>query len=125
MTSVERDKISMQLAEDSKTDMLLDIVHRQGVANPSIYVAFFNLLSDEDVTSGQNLKNVLNVIKADAQSEDVLKKFKYEGRLMEENDKAILLKFKATIVKTLIVENILPDLVSSGIVSSSNKMKIM
>ena len=125
VTSQEKARIESQYAEGSRTDILLDILHRQGVANSNVYLTFFNLLSDESITSGQNLEDVLKQIKKDAVSEEVRATFQYERRLLEENDHSTMLKYKATIVRTLSVDNILPELVSCGVVSSADKMKIM
>ena len=125
VTTEEKARIQHQYAEGSKTDIFLDILHRQGVANPNVYLKFFNLLSDESITSGQNLKDVLKQIKKDAMSEEVRADFQYERRLLEENDHQTMLNHKSTIVRTLSVDNILPELVSCGVVSSADKMKIM
>lgn len=124
VSSTEKEVISGQLAESKKTDKLLDIVHRQGNSNTKIYHIFFELLSDDSVTSGQNLGSVLEKIKADSASEDVRKKFQYERRLLEEKDRAVMITFKSSIVKSLSVEDVLPGLVSTGIVSSTEKTEI-
>ena len=39
-----------------KTDKRLDIIHRHGFTNPKCLLHPFNLLSDESVTAGQDLK---------------------------------------------------------------------
>lgn len=124
VTNTEKEMISKQLAESTKTDKLLDIIHRQGKADPKIYCTFFELLSDDSITSGQNLESVLEQIKSDSKSDDVRNKFQYERRLLEENDRVVMIKYKSTIEKSLSVDNILPQLVSCGIVSSADKVEI-
>ncbi len=68
ITLTEKDIISHQDAEGLMTDKLLDIIHRQGQSNPSVYSTFFQLLSDESFTSGQNLGDVVRKIQEDAMS---------------------------------------------------------
>ena len=122
----EREKIAGQYGEGSKTEVLLDIIHRQGVADPAVYIKFFTLLSDdESITSGQNLEEVLKKIQDDSKLEEVRKKFQYETKSLEESDRLTLDKHKSIIMQTLSVENILPELVSSGAVSCASKGKIM
>ncbi len=125
VTSTEKATINKQYAESTRTDILLDILHRQGISNPDIYVTFFNLLSDETITSGQNIDDVLESIRKDSKLEQVRVKFQYEKRLLEENDRATLLKYKSTIVQSVSVDNVLPELVSCGVVSAEDKTAIM
>lgn len=124
ISTIEKEVISMQLAEGQKTDKLLDIIHRQGKADPKIYCTFFELLSDDSITAGQNLEQVLEQIKVDSMSDDVRKKFKYERRLLEENDRATMIRCKSSIVQSVSVEDVLPQLVSAGVVSSADKVQI-
>ena len=122
VSNTEKEVISKQLAESQKTDKLLDIIHRQGIANSKVYCTFFELLSN--VTSGQNFGSVLEQIKADSTSEEVRQKFQYERWLLEESDREVMIKFKSVIMTSLSVEDVLPELVSTGIVSSMEKVDI-
>ncbi len=122
VSAIEKEVISKQLAESQKTDKLLDIIHRQGVANTRIYCTFFELLST--VTSGQNLGSILEQIKADSKSEEVQRKFQYVRSSLEETDRKVMIAFKSLIEKTLSVEDVLPELVSDGIVSYMEKVDI-
>lgn len=124
VTSNEKSLIQNQLADGLKTDLLLDILHRQGVSNRQVYADFFALLSDESVNSGQNLGDVLNKIKKDALSEEVAKKFDYRKRLLEEDDHASLIRHKWAIVQSLSVQELLPELISTGAISTSDKEDI-
>ena len=85
---------------------------------------FFTLLSDESVSSGQNLGDVLKKIKKDALSEEVAKKFDYRKRLLEEDDHASLMRHKWTIVQSLSVQELLPELIGYGVISTSDKEEI-
>lgn len=124
VTSNEKSLIQNQPADGMKADLLLDILHRQGLSNPQVYLDFFSLLSDESVTSGQNLGEVLDKIKKDSLSEEVVQKFDYRRRLLEEDDHASLIKHKWTIVQSLSVQELLPELVSCGVISTSDKEEI-
>lgn len=121
VTDTEKGIIQHEVTESLKTDKLLDIIHRQGNSNPKIYVQLFDLLSDDSVTSGQNLGEVLEKIKQDSMSEDTAKKFDYGRRLLEENHRSALLRHKWTIVQSLSVDELLPELVSFGAVSLKDK----
>ena len=123
VSATERDQINGQLGENSKTAILLDIVHRQGVANPSVYVKFFELLSNE--TAGQNLQGILQKIRDNSTSDEIVKKFQCKSKALEEGDRLTLEKNKDVIVKTVSVENVLPDLISCGAVSWESNEKIM
>ena len=124
VTANEKDLIQYEPADGMKADKLLDIIHRQGFSNPAVYLTFFNLLSDESVTSGQNLGRLLDKIKTDSLSDKVLSKFDYSARILEEEDRAALLRHKWTIVQSLSVDELLPELISSGAISIADKEQI-
>jgi len=115
VSALERDQINGQYGEDSKTAVLLDIVHRQGVANPSIFVKLFKLLSNE--AEGQKLEGILQKIRDDSTSEEIIQKFQCKKTALEEGDRSTLEKNKEIIMKTVSVENVLPDLISCGAIS--------
>ena len=124
ITSTEKDLIQHEPSEGIKTDKLLDIIHRLGNSNYKVYTNFFNLLADDSVTSGQQLEPVLEKIKKDSFSEEVWKKFKYERRFLEEDDSSALKRHKWAIVQSLSVDELLPELVTLGVVSLSEKAEI-
>lgn len=124
ITFTEKGVIEHEVTDGQKTDKLMDIIHRQGITNPSVYLTLYNLLSDDSVTSGQNLKSVLEKINKDSLSADIVKKFDYGRRLMEEEDKAVLLKHKWSIVQSLSVDEVLPELISCGVVSPKDRTDI-
>lgn len=124
ITFTEKGVIEHEVTDGQKTDKLMDIIHRQGITNPSVYLTLYNLLSDDSVTSGQNLKSVLEKINKDSLSADIVKKFDYGRRLMEEEDKAVFLKHKWSIVQSLSVDEVLPELISCGVVSPKDRTDI-
>lgn len=124
ITSDEKSLILSKPADGQKADLLLSIIHRQGVSNPQVYCTLLSLLSDESVTSGQNLGDVVEKIKKDSLSEEVAMKFDYKRRVLEEDDRAAMLKHKWTIVQSLSVQEILPQLISYGAISLEDKVEI-
>ena len=122
VTDTEKGLIHHEVTEDLKTDRLLDIIHRLGNGNPSVYVQFFDLLSNN--SEGQNLGEVLEKITNDSQSEEVARKFDYGRRLLEEDDHAALLKHKWTLVQSMSVEELLPELISLGSINMQEKDQI-
>ena len=120
----EKGVIQNQVTDDQKTDKLLDIIHRQGNSNQSVYSDFFKLLSDEDVMAGQHLDDVVENIKKDSLSDDVKRKFQYKRRLLEENDSMALKNHKWAIIQSLSVDEVLPELIALGVVSSWEKVDI-
>lgn len=124
VSDTEKALIQHEISESQKTDKLLDIIHRQGNTNPKIYQDFFNLLSDDSVTGGQSFESVLKKIEEDSQSQEVERKFDYGRRLLEEDDRAAILKHKWTVVQSLSVDELLPQLISFGVVSLKEKDEI-
>ena len=124
ISPTENELIRREPTESMKTDKLLDIIHRYAYSNPIVYLTFFNLLSDDSVTGEQNLTKVLEKIKSDSLSDDVMKKFDYGARFLEEDDRAALIKHKWTIVQSLSVDEILPELISCGVISMAEKDQI-
>lgn len=124
ITETEKGLIQHEITEGLKTDKLLDIIHRQGNANPGVYVQFFDLLSDDSVTGGQNFGEVLERIKRDSQSEEVARKFDYGRRLLEEEDHVALNRHKWMLVQSLSVDELLPELISLGTISLQEKDEI-
>lgn len=121
VTPNERDLIRAELTDGLKAERLLDIVHRVGVSDLNVYKNLFNLLSDDSITSGLNLGSLMEKIKKDSLMEDVREKFMYRRNLLEENHRAAMMKHKWTIVQSLSVDEVLPELVSTGVISMLEK----
>lgn len=115
----ERELISHEITGSLKTDRLLTILHRRGTVNPDIFTSLFDLLSDESVTAGQLLDEVLKKIKADSYDNEVIARFGYSSGALKVGDNVSLRNFEDDIVSALTVNEVLPPLVSHGIVNLS------
>lgn len=119
----ERELISHEATGSDKTDRLLMILHRRGTINPDIFNSLFDLLSDESVTAGQLLDDVLKKIKADSCDDKVIARFVSSSDALKVGDNVSSLKFE-DIVSALNVKEVLPQLVSYGIVNLSENDQI-
>ena len=115
----ERELISHEATGSLKTDRLLTILHRRGTVNPAIFSRLFDLLSDESVTAGQLLDDVLEKIKADSRNDEVIARFAYSSGALKVGDSVSLRNFEDDIMNALTVSEVLPQLVSYGIVNLS------
>ena len=115
----EKELISHEVTGSQKTDRLLMILHRRGTVNPDIFDKLFDLLSDESVTAGQLLDDVLKKIRADSCNEEVKVRFAYSSGALKVGDNVSLRNFEDDIINALTVSEVLPQLVSFGIVNLS------
>jgi hypothetical protein len=115
----ERELISHEATGSLKTDRLLTILHRRGTVNPGIFSKLFDLLSDESVTAGQLLDYILKQIKADSCNDEVIARFAYSSGALKVGDSVSLRNFEDDIISALTVSEVLPQLVSYGIVNLS------
>ena len=115
----ERELISHEVTGTLKTDRLLTILHRRGTVNPDIFSKLYDLLSDESVTAGQLLDDVLKQIKADSYDDGVTARFVYSSGALKVGDSVSLRNFEDDIISALTVSEVLPQLVSYGIVNLS------
>ena len=83
-----------------------------------MYGRFIKLLSDPDVTSGQQLDTLVKKIRHDSESDKVVSKFKYSGEVLVEGHNASLREHEESIVGSLSVGEVLPELISRGAVST-------
>ena len=98
-------------------DMLLNLVHRRGVTDPEIYQRLLKLLKDTDATSGQNLEDIVKKIEEDSRKEGIEKQFEHTTGVLEERHNAALRKHEKAIIQGLDVYEVLPHLVSTGVIS--------
>ena len=115
----EEELILHEITGSQKSDRLLMILHRRGSVNPDIFDKLFKLLSDDSVSSGQLLGDVLKKIQADSCDETVKARFLYSTKELMVGDNVSLRHFEDKIVNALTVSEVLPQLVSYGIVNLS------
>ena len=115
----EQEVIRHEVTGSQKTDRFLTILHRRGSVDPDVFTRLYRLLSDEAVTAGQRLGEVLRQIKRDSSDEEVRARFVYSSGRLDAGDTVSLREFEDKIVNALTVSEVLPQLVSFGIVDPS------
>ena len=120
----EKELILHEVTGLQKTDRLLTILHRRGIVNQNIFDKLFELLSDESVSAGQLLNDVLKKINVDSRDEQVKARFDYSSDELKAGDNVSLRRFEDGIVNGLTVSEVLPQLISFGIVDLSENEQI-
>ena len=120
----EKELILHEVTGSQKTDRLLTILHRRGTVTPNVYDKLFKLLSDESIVAGQLLEDVLTKIKVDSCDEQVKARFAYSSGELKAGDSVSLRHFEDKIVNGLTVSEVLPQLISFGIVDLSENDRI-
>ena len=120
----EKETILKESVPSFMTDKLLTLVHRKAVFNPAVYNAF--LLAMEEV---ETLKSVVVDVRAAAVQRvsggnGAADNFTYTSDVMDEAYSAALKAHEHTIVAGLTASEILPDLVSAGVVSPEENESI-
>ncbi len=113
----EKERIGNEPSIALKVDKLLTVVHRRGVNDPGVYDRLLATLKDPDVTSGQQLESVVKKIEEDSRKEGIEKQFEYTTGVLEERHNASLRKNEPAIVKGLDVHDVLPHLMSVGVIT--------
>ena len=108
---------STKATDGEKTDGLLTIIHRKGVADNSIYERFLKVLNDEYLSGGQHLHELVSKIYADSTSPAVLERYRVQPGQLDPNQKAAILSHEEAIVSSLNVDDVLADMVSLGVLS--------
>ena len=107
ISTLERDIISEEVVPGLMTDKLLTLIHKKAVFDPNVYDVFLSTMDEEGT-----LIDVSEEVRAKAGDGDSYLWF------------AILKAHEDTIVAGMSVEDILPELVSSGVVSSEENENI-
>lgn len=118
ITFNEKELIKSESTSTERTDKLLTIIHRRGNTDETVYERFLKLLSDPMVTSGQQLDTLVEKIRHDSESDEVISKFNYSGGVLVEGHNTSLREHEESIVGSLSVGEVLPQLISRGIVST-------
>ena len=116
LTLDEQELILHEATASQKTDRFLTIIHRRGQQNTGVFDELLKLLSDEDVTSGQLLDDVLIQIRTDSVDPEIQARFVNQQRCGGDQPLS-LQSIEDKIVNTLTVNEILPQLISRGVVS--------
>ena len=113
ITIEQEELIKREPTGPNKADRLLMILHRHGSVDSKVYDELLALLSDKTVAAGQVLDDVLRKIKED--SCDPMVQARYDDGLKAGN--VSLHTSEDAITKALIVSEVLPQLVSYGVVT--------
>ena len=116
LTLDEQELVSHEVTTSQRTDRFLAIIHRRGQQSTGIFNELLKLLSDEDVTSGQLLDDVLIQIRADSVDPNIQARFSINEQMCGDQPLSPR-SIEDKIVKTLVVNEILPQLISHGVVS--------
>lgn len=114
ISNEEEEIILHEVTGSQKTDRLLSILHRRGSVDPSVYKKFFELLSQSD---GQLLRGDLEKIQRDSCDDEVKARFAYSTGELNAREAVSLRNLEDKIVNALTVSEVLPQLISYGIVT--------
>ena len=120
ITPDEKELISHETTGSQKTDRFLTSLHRRGTVDSSVYQKLLDLLSDESVAAGQFLSEVVKQIKADSSDENVKARFTNSDLREGDGD----WNDEDNVVKSLSVKEVLPQLVSYGVVTWNENDRI-
>lgn len=124
VTFEDKERIKNEVTSTAKVDKLLSIVHRRGVTDEKVYERLLKVLKEAGDSGGQDLDDVVQKIKEDAHKEGVEKRFEYAAGILEERHNAVLKANEHAIVSNLNVEDVLPHLVSSGVVTHEENVAV-
>ena len=117
VTLDEKESIMSKTTGGERSDALLTLIHRKAVSDESVYERFLAVLEDEYRSGGQQLENLVRRIRADAGEDEVVARFEAAPSRLDARQKAALRREEPTLVASLNVEEIMPDLVSYGVLS--------
>lgn len=117
VTLDEKEGIMSKTIGAERSDALLTLIHRKAVSDDSAYDRFLAVLEDEYRSGGQQLESLVSRIRADACKEEVVGRFEAAPSRLDARQKAALRREEPTLVASLNVEEIMPDLVSYGVLS--------
>ena len=113
----EKEVILSKTTGGEKTDALLTLVHRKAVSDKSVYERFLSILGDDILSGGQQLENLVAQIRRDADSDGVAERYRAAPSRLDPRQKAALQAEEKALVSSLNAEELVPDLVSCGVLS--------
>jgi len=118
ITPTDQELIKSQSTSSDSVEKLLSLIHRRGTTDNTVFKRFLAILADQDITAGLNLQDLVKRIRHDSESDDIASKFSYDAEVLVEGHNATLKEHEKTIVTSLNVGDVLPQLVASGVVST-------
>ena len=114
ITLTEKQEVESINTDTQKINKLLGIFHRRYNGYPDIFKRVFDVLIKINADEGGYIDHV--IIKLEESLENP-PNFSSSHELLTEEDRARLRLYEDTIIRTLDIGNILPDLISEGVVS--------
>ena len=112
LITLDEQEVILQATGSQKTDRFLTIIHRRGQQKPRAFDELFEVLSE---SSGQLLDDVLEQIKADSVDPAIQARFASD---VDKNKPISQRKYiEDRIIETLSVSEVLPLLISHGVVN--------
>ena len=114
ITPEQEELIKREPTGRDKADRFLMILHRRASVHCTVYDELLTLLSDKNVAAGQILDDVLRKIGEDSRDPNVQARF--DGGSKTGSDVSLRTS-EDTVTQALIVSEVLPQLVSYGVVT--------
>ena len=124
LTFEDSERIKHEVTSADKVDKLLTVVHRKGVTKEEVYERLMKVLKEAGDSGGQCLSDVIQRVEKESHQEGIEKRFEYAVGILDESHNALLKAYKHVIVRTLNVDDVLPQLIGSGVVTLEEKMAI-
>lgn len=125
VTLDERERIMKKDTRSEGSEEVLMLVHRNAVLNEGAYESFLEMLADDDgCGKGQQLKDLVTKIRDDAAKPEVVAMFQAKPTQLNARQNAALQREASTLVASLNVEELIPDLVSNGVLSLDDTEKV-
>ena len=114
ITLPEKEEVESFKTDSQKVNRLLGIFHRRYNGSPDIFKKVFDLLVNINAEEGGYIDHVITKLEESIENPP---NFPSSHDLLSEEDRARLMLHESTILRTIDVEKILPDLISEGVVS--------
>ena len=126
LTLDECEVIKSKATDGERTESILTLLHRKGSADESVFKRFLNVLSDELLSGGQQLQALVKKIYEDSSNPQVVEKHQMHPGKLDPRQKAALHSLEEALVSSVIVGDILADLVSLGVLTlDENEVLVM
>ena len=121
LTVSEKELVQAEKTESLKVDKLLSIFHRRYYSDPTIFVTLFKILEEVNEDENGIIEHVLLALKESLTNPPT---FPNTRGVMKELDRLRLKQNETSILSTLDVMQILPDLISDGVISFEESEKV-
>lgn len=114
----EKDIVQRELTAARKVDRLLTSLHRRAVSDPDAYARMLAAMREAYAQLGDDLRGLADEVEAESRKEEVSRRFQgARTTVLEEAHGAALRAHCSAIAGSLLVDEVLPQLVSAGAVT--------